>query len=567
MKNRFLNKLSFLLLCNLSFLSACHVVPQPSATLAAEGNSASPLGVNLEGITYYSGGSPFLNNFKNAAPWRTVCNRTDPGCPTNPSTKEEHLLQLDANGWVKSLPSPQDAPLYTKVSTYLFFGAKDRYPSGQYIVSYKGEGKLTYGGDAKLIQSQPGRDVLELNSALGKGVWIDLVSTDPRKNGNYLRDIVVVKAEDESKVGTQVFQPKFLNSLKSFKSLRFMDWMNTNHSQQRTWQGRPLPQGATYSKAGAPVETMVSLSNQVNASPWFNIPHMADNNYVTSFAKLVKKDLKPGLKVYVEYSNEVWNVSFPQGKWVEQQAVKLWPSPQYPQGGWIKRLNWHGKRTAEVCQIWKTVFADRPQSVVCVMGSQGGYNVSSIQSLDCPLWSKGPCYKYKIDGLAIGSYFGSYIGLSSNESNVANWSLDRLFQEINGGRQVTNSPGGGSIEGAKSQTQQNYQIARQRNLMLFAYEGGQHLAGVGPVANNQSITNLFVSANRDPRMGQVYTNHLNNWKNNGGSLFMHFSNVGPASKFGSWGLLEYGDQETSPKYEAVNNFIQNNPCWWSGCQQ
>jgi hypothetical protein len=548
------NQLNIFLLCNLFLFSTYQVTTKNLPATAAE--SDRPVGINLGGITYYSSDFPFTNAFKSASNWRTICDSTDPGCTTSSSTGEENLLQLDANGWVKSLPTREDAPIYTKVRSLLFRAVGSRYPGGEYVVSYKGEGKIVYGGAAKLIQSQPGRDIINIDSTSERGMWIDIVSTDPLKNGNYLRDIVLVKSENESVVTSQIFNRKFLNKLQGFQILRFMDWMKTNGSTEQYWNKRILPTNATYTNGSAPVEIMVSLSNQVNASPWFNMPHMADDRYVTNFAKVVKTKLKSSLKVYVEYSNEVWNYSFPQGNWVQEQATKLWPAPQYPQNNLTKKLNWHGKRTAEVCQIWKNVFADRPQSVVCVMGSQAANPWVSTQVLDCPLWVKQPCYKHKIDALGIGAYFGNYIGSAENEQQVSSWSLEQLFQEIHFGGLLGNS---GALADAQAKMSASSQVARQRNVKLFAYEMGQHLKGVGSVADNDSITNLFIAANRDPRMYTAYSTLLNSWKNSGGSALVMFNYVGTYSKWGSWGLLEHIDDSTSPKYQAVRDFMQNNP--------
>jgi hypothetical protein len=546
-----------LLFCNLLCFSSYQVIGKLSPATAVESNT--PVGANLGPITYYSSAFPFINAFKSASKWRTICiPRTDPGCNTTSSTREEDLLKLDRNGWVRSLPTREDPAIYTRVRASLFAGVGDRYPGGQYVVLYKGEGKILYGGAAKLVSSQLGRDVINVDSSTGRGMWIDIVSTDPLKNGNYLRDIILVKATDENIVNSKIFNQKFIDKLKGFHVIRFMDWMGTNGSTEQSWNKRPLTTSATYTDGTVSVEVMTSLSNQVQASPWFNMPHMADNTYVTSFAKVVKARLKPTLKVYVEYSNEVWNNSFPQGNWVKEQATTLWPASQYPQTALTKKLNWHGKRTAEICEIWKTVFADRPQSVVCVLGSQAANPWASTQALDCPLWVKKPCYN-KVDALGIAAYFGRYIGLPDNQDQISSWSLDELFQEINLGGLAINSRPGGALADIKTQISNNFQLAAQRNLKLFAYEGGQHLVGVSSATNNQNLTNMLIAANRDPRMYIAYTTLLNYWKNSGGSVFMSYNYVNSSSKWGSWGLLEHIDDANSPKYQAVKDFIRNNP--------
>ena len=73
--------------------------------------------------------------------------------------------------------------------------------------------------------------------------------------------------------------------------------------------------------------------------------------------------------------------------------------------------------------------------------------------------------------------------------------------------------------------------------------------------NNQRITNLFIAANRDERMYQAYSDYLNGWENAGGSLFRPWLDIGQYSKWGSWGALEHVDQEESPKYNALLDFV------------
>ncbi len=90
-------------------------------------------------------------------------------------------------------------------------------------------------------------------------------------------------------------------------------------------------------------------------------------------------------------------------------------------------------------------------------------------------------------------------------------------------------------------------------LKVLAYEGGQHLVGVGGAENNEKLMDLFIAANRAPRMKDIYLEYLRAWKDAGGDMFMIFSSTGAPSKWGSWGILEYQGQDpaTAPKDEAV----------------
>ena len=92
---------------------------------------------------------------------------------------------------------------------------------------------------------------------------------------------------------------------------------------------------------------------------------------------------------------------------------------------------------------------------------------------------------------------------------------------------------------------------------MLAYEGGQHLVGVGAAQNNQTLTNLFVAANRDLGMRQLYYNDLDGWFNEGGQLFMLYRLTGTHGRYGSFGLLEWQTQPKSlaPKWLGTMDFI------------
>ncbi len=60
---------------------------------------------------------------------------------------------------------------------------------------------------------------------------------------------------------------------------------------------------------GMPVEVMVKLANKLNVDPWFCLPHLCTDDYVTQFATYVRDHLNSNLVAYYELSNEVWNGS------------------------------------------------------------------------------------------------------------------------------------------------------------------------------------------------------------------------------------------------------------------
>jgi len=532
-------------------------------------NSTSPLGIGLNEIADWSTELPFLDAFKSARGWITQCVGGEPDCKGEWSTDEFQLLNLDENGWVKSLPSPEEAPKYTRVSTLLLRDMPNRYPSGQYIVLYEGEGTIEYSFAAKKAQaaSAPGRDVINVDSQDASGTLLTITATDPKKTGNYIRNIRVVKSEYEKNFESEVFNPIFLDKINKFRVLRFMDWMKTNNSEQKEWSNRPLPNMTSYALKGAPIEIMVSLSNKVKAAPWFNLPHRATDEYITNFAQTVKASLDKDLSVYVEFSNEVWNWQFAQAQYALQQGKARWGEDKGD-----AFYQWYGMRSAQMCDMWKGAFGNQSNRVVCVLSTQRDYKGLENSALDCSYWvaeGNQPCYQHGIKAYAIAAYSSGNLGSSENSSTVESWlnepdsGFTKAFKQLNEGSLLAKTTD--SLPNAYSEFVYHADVAKKKGLQLVAYEGGQHITGAGGVENNEKLTNFFIELNRHPEMSGFYTKLLTDWKKAGGTLFMHFLDVGQPSKWGSWGALEYVEQKGSPKYNALMNFIDNNPCWWKDC--
>ena len=542
----------------------------PPVASPASMNLTSPLGTNLWFFRNWVSEYSMIDAFKQSQAWIPQCQ--PPDCAVGIwDTGESALFDLDSNGWVRSLPALADPPTYTSVATQMFNGFGANYPGGQYIVLYDGAGTLVYSGDAvkNNALSVAGRDVITVTPA--GGIILRITATDPSHTGNYIRNIRVVPAAYEATYATQIFHPDFLAKIQDYRALRFAQWMNVNSSTQSSWSTRSHTSDARWNNqtAGMPIEIMVALANRTNADPWFNLPHMADDNYFTQFATLVRDSLAPNLKVYVEYSNEVWNGSYGynQSYWVQNQATMTWGT-----GGdvFAKQMNWHGMRTAQMCDIWKSVWGAQSNRVVCVMGAQSGNQGSIVPALDCPLWAAGrPCYSHGINVLAIGPYFGGYLGYNQYITDVIGWTqdadggLNKLFTEVITGGILPNSPSpSGALARAFTEISMSNRLIITRGVSLVAYEGGSHFAST---SGNLTVTNLFSRATHDARMGDVYDRYLAGWRARGGTLFMHYFNVGQVTNLGSFGALDYMNQSSSPKYDALMRFISNNSCWWINC--
>jgi hypothetical protein len=532
----------------------------------------SPLGINLSGLGSSSTQFPFIDYFKKSHKWFTTCrNNKTSDCRGVWDTKESEQLDLDEQGWVKSLPKPEDPPLYTQVATTLFKDIPQDTPiSGQYLVLYDGEGTLEYGLAAEKNPdlSQPGRDVITIDLSKADGALILINETDPNQTGNYLRNIRVIKAEDETRYqqGEQ-FNPVFLEKIKKFRTLRFMDWMQTNHSPQKEWKNRPTPLTSTYRRSGVPLEVMIALSNQVQAEPWFNIPHQATDEYIRNFAQKVKAELNPNSNIYVEFSNEVWNWNFKQTKYALEQGQARWGKDKKD-----AFRQWYGMRTAQMCEIWKTEFGNQANRVICVIATQTNSEGEERKILDCPYWvaeGNKPCYQ-GMDAYAVAGYFSGSLGDLNNNSVIESWinqgdeGINLAFQQLKKG---------GLVPHDRDSLVDNYQtflyhaeVAKSKGLKLVAYEGGQHLVPPNKAPKKEEVSQFFIKLNRHPQMYDTYLQLLQDWKQAGGTVFMQYNDISIPQKYGSWGALESVYQPTSPKYKALEDFIDHNPCWWEGCQ-
>lgn len=543
------------------------IYPPPSAAQAAD---QSPLGVNLEAMQDWSDDLALLDFFKTSREWIPQCRvGQDAGCTQKKSwdTGEYHLIDLDSRGWVRSLPKPSDAPIFTSISTLIMLGDPRLDFSGQYVVLYKGEGTIEYPLGVTNVSSGPGRDVITVGH--DGYVQIKITATDPFNTGNYLRDMHVVPIAYETTYKTQIFDPRFLERLSPTKVIRFMDWMRTNETTQVEWADRPVLNDARYTtKQGVPLEIMAALTNRLGNDAWFNLPHAASDDYMRRFASKAKQLLNRDVEVYIEFSNEVWNGMFPQHQYVITRGLALFDDPDdgIEVDPFQSGMNWHGMRTAQMCDIWKAAWGDQADRVHCVAGSQAGNLWVSQQILGCPLWTNGgPCVDHGIEALAVAPYFGGYLGDPKNATKVSTWTLDQLFTEIQSGGVLANGPAGGALAQASQWMIDSASIADEFEVEMVAYEGGQHLVGHGGAENNDALTALFGAANRDPRMQSVYRQHLDDWRSNGGHTFVAFNFTGTYSKWGNWGALEYVTQPSTPKWTALTDWAQANPCWWDGC--
>ena len=481
--------------------------------------------MNLSGIADWNTEHPFLDVLRLSRAWISQ----QQGKPWG----QGPALEVDNHGWVKRL----DPGCYAE--TLVLTGG--HAPSGHYLCLYEGEGEIEFGGRGKVVARTSGSITVEVDGRK-EATFLSIRKTNP---DNPIRNIRLLLPDAKASGKHDLFTPAFLDRWREFNTFRFMDWMETNGSKQRNWSDRPTLADATWSIKGVPVEVMVALCNQLKLNPWFCMPHLATDDYVRQFAKTVKRELDPELKVYVEYSNEVWNGIFGQHRYAEEQAKQLGLGPK--DRPWEGAAMFHARRSAEVFQIWENAFSGRERLVRVIAWQAAGGAYWS----DNMLLGQGDTAK-RCDALGIAPYISFMPGPGSRKlksEEVAQWTVEQVLDYVE-----TNA-----LPECLGWMKTQKAVADKYGLKLVCYEAGQHLVGVGGGENNEALTRLLIAANHHPRMGMIYTKYLEAWRDLGGDLMCLFSSISADSKWGSWGLLEGADQASSSKFDAVKAWNQNNP--------
>ena len=331
---------------------------------------------------------------------------------TRPLGKRSRLA-LDEAGWVMRLEPgcAADALMCTSLGGH--------YPRWTvYVFCTKAKGSSRFPPTWLFSSRFPGRmrDRGRLRS--DGGFWLRLTAT---KSSDYVRNIRVIMPGFEPSFQSDPFHPTFLQRWQGIACLRFMNWMQANHVELEDWKDRPQVTDATFFSQGVALETMIDLSNRLQADPWFCMPHRSNDDYVRQFASMVQDRLDPALRVYMEYSNEVWNPIFCRqsirrtgGHRSGALPINLGP-PQF---------RYTAYRSTQIFRIWQEVFGGT-QRLVRIVPSQAGNPVVSRQILEFQQTHQ------QADALAIAPY-SELFGVPRRRKTltldeVSQWSVDQAL--------------------------------------------------------------------------------------------------------------------------------------------
>ena len=517
------------------------------------------IGMNLGGISSESTELPFVDLMKYARPWMTKNRSWISGGKNEWNTGFIDKIPLDENGYPLEIP-------------YVVPGAEDEqitftgwydigaFPRGRYVLLWDGDGDFNYWGDLQIVSQSPGRMVFNVtgitdpNSAeFGGGrIELQLIRSNP---ADHVRNIRLLMPGTETSYQQELYYQPWLDKLARFNALRFMDWGRTNNwgeeyawlcydspqdSVKIPWSDRARPSWFTWNTdKGVPYEAMIDVCNRLNANMWICVPHNASNDYITQLALLVRDQLHPHLKVYVEYSNETWNWMFGQTQWL------------YTFGCVAKNRDWPEGIVPYVqncLDLWSAVFSGQMSRLVRVVGVQAAWqDVSNRIVLNLKPGS--------FDAFAPAAYFGlsetadaalDLLGVAATVQDVTHWVWkERAKNELSWLREQKRS------------------IGDKLNIPMLFYEGGQHITPT-PFGEEPTYRQALLDIQRHPVMFDLYSSWFDSLETlsqkSAPSLFMNFSFVaGRSARYGSWGILESITQDTAlvpaPKYRAIMEYL------------
>ena len=421
---------------------------------------------------------------------------------------------------------PVDADGWPTEDTGVVIWHGHAHRSGTYRLSFDGKADLTIRwATAEIRNKKYDAETNKTTAEIYFAYTPELLRLVFQNTGGGVRNIKLMRpieqGSDISHDVSETFDRQLIKLLKRFDVVRYMDVIGTNGSLEVEWSKRKLPtqlQGEVMAW-----EYVIQLSNETGTDPWIIVPHQTDDNYVTELAKLFRDQLlDPDRKLYVEYSNEVWNYGFAQCHWNADEAARcVMENPNHP-------LNFDGAYTAEnavaqkwglatrripfrgmeISDIFRSVFGDnqmmsRVRPVFCWQVSDNGMHTqghSSLMYLDAYMRTQGRDVRDAFWGGGPAGYYSP--GNDVTELDDI-WNVGEFDHEY----------------WANNSCVYDATICATYGLHYVMYEGGP---GFGDALGGDSKIPVGEMAWNDPRIYDAVVNHHKAYNKMGGELFCYY---------------------------------------------
>lgn len=515
-------------------------------------------------------------------------------------------VQLDANGWPTSLPDGARMQMYAGYRT-----DDSHYLHGVYVLTWEGSGFVelqSTQNDGKdevtLLNDQAHGRIVRLIQDSKKAVIVFVRSSD---STNPVRNMKLwapafdgaglsLTASSDLSAGhvtgslepapgnaEPMWHPRFLQHLAEAPNagvLRFMGWLNINQSvwdrDSLAWsdRGNPAyalgsfqvidgtynryPVQAYHQRLGMPYEWLIDLCNASGKDLWIQVPHVASQDLIRNLADLCATRLNAGLRVWFEYSNEIWNGINPylaqQNKARAAAALHFGVGLDAVNGD---QLAWgSGHLQGMALKIFEDEWRAQGMSdarlinVVAGFAQGAGYNqgvLNAVKEIDPKL----------PEALAITNYFGygtqgDIFALQTFGANPGVWPAE-LYDKT---QEIVRRNLYDTTNGWKACAD----VAKAAGVPMVAYEGGQHMLPMGLGDWNNPAHADFMRYNyafqRSPQIHDLYLEHYALWRACGGATASLFVDTSSWSFFGYWGAKEFmvQDRTSSQKWDAFLSY-------------
>lgn len=515
------------------------------------GDSGNSLGLNLDAINDFTE-VIYIDRALQARGWQR---------PNFSATPAENL---DADEALASLPSGDTTQQF-------FFASHSTDYSGQ----WGGRFRLTFTGSASNVNfSGAGTNVVQINANTYEfdcdyvgNKWITFTPT------SFPIKVAIVKTTDlTAHANGQIFRDQFLNFIPAGTCLRFMNAMLTNNSTVVNWNDHNRLTRQNWRRM--PYAAVVNLCNARMADPWVCIPHQANDDYVTQAATYLRDNLDASLLIRVELSNEIWNAQFSQLNWFAAQAEAEWTGVVGNGGPW---MDWAGKRFAQIMNIFNTVFAGQTHRISGVLAGQAAGVGLSSRILDAPEWLSRDPANYVAPHTRASEYsIADYIGWPGGAATTAAGNTIKAALDISHAAavQAIKDQFATGLALSKGYINGAVGLAAPRGLRINVYEYNNHFDLATPALQSSALwsggapvpgaLDAFVEATYSQEMADALDELRDYFKASGGTLKCLYKATTVASRFGTWGGVQWIGQTPAPAtWTALLNWHTANPRWWS----
>jgi hypothetical protein len=492
------------------------------------------IGINIQGLAYYSPDILFGDIVKQSQPSLTPCTIDAKGNPHAAATLPAPVLGPD--GWPTALPNypPNSGVMF---NVFGGEGARPEFPAGNYTLNLRGLGTLivyqTVGKPQMFVGTGAPLTVAVPIQSVGSGITFIITATDPR---NPLRFSLTTPQ------AAGIWHQPFLDALAPFAILRCMCPLATNNSPIKSWSDAPqLSQRSYAGPNGVPLETLIDLANTTGKMLWLCGPHAGTASYYQDRYALIYANLDTSLSFVDEFSNENWNyaAAFAQG----YDFVNEYANAYQPKG--ISAPEAWADLSLTMWNIGRQVFGAQASRIIRVYGTQtgpgGAWQLG--KGLNWILAHSDPADANKgVDVVSCAPYFGP------SSANIATYCAATTTAQILADYQAA-IPGAISRLTAYLAVRDSYTLRFGRTVPFWAYEGGPGMTDQSGASSPYFAA--YCATQTDPGIGAVVTNYVQALAAAGVDAICFFDLAGMVSGWGNWGAIEYYGSPQTPKYDAL----------------